>query len=524
MTVSADRAVMARDTPLAEPSREFLPGDREGNESLANPAAASVEEVKTSNRRYNQRFCLVATLFGLVSTLFLVWMIVLGASRTRIILDNVVQLSAALVAVAVCAEAARRNRQRWTGWALLTASFFVTQCGNAIWCYYDILHGEPVSASMAADVSIALALPLAVAALLTFPNALGTAASHLRELLDAVLIGTGMFFIGWTLVLSPVYDHQSGGVIVEIFNLAYPSVDILIASLVIILATRPGSGYRIRLGLVSAGLLSCAVADCSFSYLTAVHRYGTGNPTDAGWALGYLLIALGALWAWNHPVVRHDITGRPTVRTLIGPNLHHVRAVDLRKLWVFMMEQRQLRTLALRSRRTVVHIPAHVRDEASSGSAHLFIAPPNQEAWTDEDDVSQNSGATVLVVSGFVVIFVVAGAIRVRSNKSYRLTVGAMTRWACGHAAILSDPLDPGVTVATASCPFCGRPGIVGQYVGRPLGPSPLVARGTRGTFQGSAASRLNVRRWKRGDERLHRRLQPVLRSLEAYPFQVAGP
>ena len=37
--------------------------------------------------------------------------------------------------------------------------------------------------------------------------------------------------------------------------------------------------------------------------------------------LGYFLIALGALWAWNHPVVPAGTTTRPTVLTLMGPNL-----------------------------------------------------------------------------------------------------------------------------------------------------------------------------------------------------------
>ena len=70
-------------------------------------------------------------------------------------------------------------------------------------------------------------------------------------------------------------------------------------------------------------------------------------------------------------------------------------------------------------------------------------------------------------------IIVVAGVIWLRCNKApttpsepgYQLTMGAITRWSCGHEATLSCPLDPGVTVATAACPFCGRAGIVGQYV-----------------------------------------------------------
>ncbi|MGP0050162.1 MAG: hypothetical protein ACLPZR_15105 [Solirubrobacteraceae bacterium] len=109
----------------------------------------------------------------------------------------------------------------------------------------------------------------------------------------------------------------------------------------------------------------------------------------------------------------------------------------------------------------MVYVPAHVRDEASS-SAH--------EAWSDEDDAGPSSGAAVLVVIGFVVVLVVSGFIWLRRNKApaepgYELTVGAMTRWSCGQEATLSGPLDPGATVATAPCPFCGRLGVDGQYV-----------------------------------------------------------
>jgi diguanylate cyclase (GGDEF)-like protein len=55
--------------------------------------------------------------------------------------------------------------------------------------------------------------------------------------------------------------------------------------------------------------------------LTALHRYGIGNTTDIGWVLGYFLIALGALWAYDHPMGEAAKTGRPTLRALVGPNL-----------------------------------------------------------------------------------------------------------------------------------------------------------------------------------------------------------
>ena len=236
--------------------------------------------------------------------------------------DNIAQIVSGLVATTMCGVAARRRKQRWTGWALLAGSLFVAVCGSAIWFYYNvILSGGVVRSSLMGDICAVVAFPLAVAGVLTFPGALGTVASRLRGALDSLLIATGMFFISWTLVLSPVYRHAAGAVAVRIFSLGFPASDLVVASLVIILATRASSHNRASLGLVSAGLLWLAGADSSFSYLTALHRYGIGSVTDIGWVLGYFLIALGALWAYDHPLVPTAMSARPTLRTLVGPNL-----------------------------------------------------------------------------------------------------------------------------------------------------------------------------------------------------------
>ncbi len=271
-----------------------------------------------TSRKDDQRFWLAVASSGLVTVLFLSWMIVrLGGPRVTNVMDNVMQLLAGLVATLMCVAAAHRHQQRATGWALLAASLFATECGNGVWCYYDIVRGQLASSSMVGDVCTALAAPLAIAALLTFPRPKGITRSVLRGLLDSLLIGSALFFVSWTLVLNAVYHAGS----TDLFNLAYPASDIVVASLVLILATRPGHLYRVRFGLVSAGLVAFAVADSSYSYLTALHRYGIGSVTDTGWVLGYSLIALGGLWALQHPVQQDGDVVRPTVWTLVGPNL-----------------------------------------------------------------------------------------------------------------------------------------------------------------------------------------------------------
>ena len=158
--------------------------------------------------------------------------------------------------------------------------------------------------------------------------------------------------------------------------------------------------------------------------------------------------------------------------------------------------------------RSVVYVPVGARNGAVNGGVEpVSIAPSHREAWSDDADANPYSGTAVFVVIGFVVIIVIAGVIWLRRNKAptssnqtttgtaagmspswspysptsptvatpsepgYQLTMGAMTRWSCGHEATLSRPLDPGVTVGTAPCPFCGRQGISGQYVGGQFSP-----------------------------------------------------
>jgi len=135
------------------------------------------------------------------------------------------------------------------------------------------------------------------------------------------LIGSAIFFISWTTVLSTVVSHSHAGTLSQAANLTYPVGDLLLASLVIIMATRPGHGQRAGFALVSAGLISFTVADSSYAYLTAVGRYGTGGVTDTGWVIGYFLVALGALWAWQRPATAPPQPSRPTFWVIVGPAL-----------------------------------------------------------------------------------------------------------------------------------------------------------------------------------------------------------
>jgi hypothetical protein len=87
----------------------------------------------------------------------------------------------------------------------------------------------------------------------------------------------------------------------QAISLAYPMGDVIMVSLVVILIARGGRPVRVNLALVMAGVVAFAVADSAFTYLTDLNSYTGGSFLDTGWVVGYLLIALGALWSIVSP-------------------------------------------------------------------------------------------------------------------------------------------------------------------------------------------------------------------------------
>ena len=86
----------------------------------------------------------------------------------------------------------------------------------------------------------------------------------------------------WALVLGPVFRAGEGGILEQAIALAYPAGDVVPATIVSVVVA------RIRVGgapvlLLGAGLLSLAVGDTSFAYLTQEAPTRPGRPpTSAG--------------------------------------------------------------------------------------------------------------------------------------------------------------------------------------------------------------------------------------------------
>jgi diguanylate cyclase (GGDEF)-like protein/PAS domain S-box-containing protein len=264
----------------------------------------------------NRRLVIVLTgCAGLVG-LFVAWLIFnWGGETVTQWVDDTGEFVMAFLAAAACWWAALRHQQRTRiAWALIGLSALSWGVGEVFWSYYELLAGQTVPFPSLADLGFLGAVPFAVAGVLFFPSAPSRASSLVRAILDGLLIASSLFIISWATVLGTVYRASSGGLGAQLIGLAYPAGDVVIATMLVILASRASRTSRVPLLLLAGGLLANLLADSGFAYMTTSNTYGTGNPVDAGWLAGYLLIAIAALRAASTPAalgtVNDGVTGR----------------------------------------------------------------------------------------------------------------------------------------------------------------------------------------------------------------------
>jgi diguanylate cyclase (GGDEF)-like protein len=211
--------------------------------------------------------------------------------------DDLGEAIAAFVAVGGAFLAIRRSTETRRAWTFLGASALSWGIGELVWSWYELVRHRQVPFPSLADVGFLLAVPLAVAGLLAFPAAPRGAVRRARVTLDGAIIATSLLFVSWALVLGPVWHAKGQTVLAQTISLAYPVGDAVIAAIVFIVLSQARRSQRISLSLVGAALLAMAVADSAFAYLTNQSSFGSGNGLDAGWVVGYLLLALAALYA-----------------------------------------------------------------------------------------------------------------------------------------------------------------------------------------------------------------------------------
>jgi PAS domain S-box-containing protein len=250
--------------------------------------------------QYGRRAFAVAAAAAVVSAITVAVIITIrpGGAQFVIAFDDLGEAFAAFIAAASCAWVASRSTGQFRrGWALLAASAAAWCLGEVIWSVYEVGLGVAVPFPSLADLGFLAATPLAIAGVLSFwTSPRGTAGSW-RVWLDALIIVVSLTFTGWALGLKDVYLISGNSLGERAIELAYPIGDILIGTVLILAIRRATRFQQVRLVLLLGGLAAASISDSAFAYLTASHAYAAiGSIFDVGWVVGYLMIALAALW------------------------------------------------------------------------------------------------------------------------------------------------------------------------------------------------------------------------------------
>jgi len=247
-------------------------------------------------------FAIAAVVAGTLAAAFVAWTAFrVGGDHATIAVDDIGEAVAAFIAAASCGLAAARNQRRTRiAWSLFAASAASWGIGEVIWSVYEVGLGVDVPFPSAADAGYLLAVPLAVGGVFAFTSAPSRLTTRGEALLAGAIIALSLLFIAWAMGLGQVYSNSPASPAAKLIGLAYPLGDIVTITVLVLAVRRARKTELGRLFLLLGGLASAALADSAFAYLTANGTFGSiGSVLDAGWVVGYLMIALAPLWPTN---------------------------------------------------------------------------------------------------------------------------------------------------------------------------------------------------------------------------------
>ncbi|HEV2872737.1 MAG TPA: ATP-binding protein [Actinomycetota bacterium] len=284
--------------------------------------------VKAKKRKELRSFRLAAVAAAALAAGFLAWIgLGVGGDGVTELVSNLVQASAALLAAAACFSAAGRNPygfgRAWTAslhraWRLLGSAALAWGLGQVAWTIIELRDGTP-GVPTVADVGYLAAVPLLIAGVLAFPTAPMRATARLRTLLDGLLIAASLLFLGWATVLGDAFRSNGASAIERAICLTYPLGDIVAGTIVLVLLTRSRGRGVVHLSMIAAAVFSLLVADLGFAYKHPTGSYGTGAMLDAGWVVGWLLLAATALKPTVAELRRSDDEEEPSIMRLALP-------------------------------------------------------------------------------------------------------------------------------------------------------------------------------------------------------------
>ena len=227
---------------------------------------------------------------------FVAWLLAReGTSRLDQAVVDGLWISSTVYGAAMCALAARRRPDERSAWLWLAAACVVWGAAAGVWTWYELVLGQPSPSPSWGDIGfIGYALPavIGVSRLASSGRTRGRSGTWL----DVLVISLGMFTLSWLLVLGQLTSGlSSASWLVGFVTLAYPAVDVVLASVVIGQGMRVGRGRRLSWLLLGSGLLCITASDTLWVRMALERDLQPTDVINASWFATFLLIGLAAL-------------------------------------------------------------------------------------------------------------------------------------------------------------------------------------------------------------------------------------
>ncbi|HKV87770.1 MAG TPA: PAS domain-containing sensor histidine kinase [Candidatus Dormibacteraeota bacterium] len=248
-------------------------------------------------------FTIAAAAAAVLSIAFIVWTTLrIGGDTATIAVDDIGEAVAALIAAGSCGYAAFRTSERTRlAWSLFAISALSWGLGETAWSVIEVGLGQAVPSPSIADIGFVIAIPFAIAGIFAFTSSPTRLTSRGEALLASAIVALSLLFVAWALGLGQVYATSGETLGAQLIGLLYPVSDIVTVTILVLALRRARRTELGRMVLLLGGVASAALADSAFAYLNANGTYGAiGSVLDAGWVVGYLLIALAPLWPAAH--------------------------------------------------------------------------------------------------------------------------------------------------------------------------------------------------------------------------------
>ncbi|NEA74975.1 EAL domain-containing protein [Streptomyces sp. SID13588] len=220
-------------------------------------------------------------------------------------------LAAAAAAASVSSFVYARTltgRQRPT-WFLFAGSSAMVALGNGTWGWYEVVLDGTLPKTSIADFFFLLFAPPAIIGLLMLAKRPVTRAGWVCLALDAWLVGGSLLTLAWSLALANDASLNGLSAAQAALRLAYPLLDIALASMVLALHFRRSPANRVAVNTAIAALALTVLCDALFRSPLWREHYQSGHILDAGWFAGSMLLAY-APWAGRRDAARLEPRSR----------------------------------------------------------------------------------------------------------------------------------------------------------------------------------------------------------------------